>query len=477
MPFYACIAAIRIQPWITRTHELKLIRGASVRLRSQTAEHTVTKVLNNSRGVAATTAAGDIDGTVNLEAARREDVEAGARVVLDHLRTSLPGLQWVCNIIEAPGLLAAIESSKSNPAMPAPPRLNTVPFAAPCQSCGDELADAGGRQEGADCRARRSEVNSTLSIGSLDRTRFVATFEGLAKTSSTAQTNVKKNNHLAVVCADGNSIGRLFEEIGKIGNESLQQGLALALTKVTETALADTIRNLAVDGKLFPVLPHFVGGDDVMVSVSATCAWRFALGFGRLFDSGIRKAVNDQIAAVCLKDQQATTLLRLADGCGIGIGMAFHHCKYPFAAARELAAAAETAAKRSTNGGATAVAWLDVTAGQGELRTITLTDLASVDSGSSGSAGAPEFAWLLQDEPSSALSAVRNLVSVPGLATDNSRSDLRELLIDHSRRNELWGFREAVKNYQGQDLGRDVADALALLRWWQPDSQPQGEPK
>ena len=118
------------------------------------------------------------------------------------------------------------------------------------------------------------------------------------------------------------------------------------------------------------MIPHIVGGDDLVVSVVADRAWRFTVSYLDAFRAHARDIPG-------VGDEHGPALPSAS------AGLVFAHMKFPFRRAAELAADRLRAAKRQFHGVSPAVAWLDVTR-DGEqppaaLRAWALDDLLALE--------------------------------------------------------------------------------------------------
>lgn len=121
------------------------------------------------------------------------------------------------------------------------------------------------------------------------------------------------------------------------------------------------------------VIPHYVGGDDVFVSVAAPSAWRFAVTLGEQFEK-----LRDHLAAKVPHDVVDAQRLRDAiASLGLGIGIAFARRAVPISGTSEAAHAALAAAKASTEGGASAIGWVDLTSAADEIHTVEVSTAGS----------------------------------------------------------------------------------------------------
>ena len=192
-----------------------------------------------------------------------------------------------------------------------------------------------------------------------------------------------------------------------------------------------------------PVIPHIVGGDDLVVSVVADRAWRFTVSYLDAF----RTYARDIPGA----GEASGTALPSASA-----GLVFAHLKVPFRRAAELAAGRLRAAKRQFHGNSPAVAWLDVTR-DGEqppaaLRAWALDDLLGLEDALA--------ALRTQVEPSGR-AVLERLVDAGRPAVSLAR--LRE----HARRLDRGAVVEPFLTGLDPGPGTErMAGALSVARWW-----------
>lgn len=171
-------------------------------------------------------------------------------------------------------------------------------------------------------------------------------------------------NHLATIAADGNALGAFFAGARAAISARADQGEATGTDRtalrtlscdVAETTwqalLAATTEVYELDDEHLPVIPHILGGDDVLVSVTADRAWRFVR---RLLAAFAGDAVTSRLAA-------AATLLELQPPT-LSVGVVISHASLPFGQQVTLSAALLEQAKQAVGGHGFSVAWLDTTA-------------------------------------------------------------------------------------------------------------------
>lgn len=278
----------------------------------------------------------------------------------------------------------------------------------------------------------------------------VRDFSELARLGSKA-TN---RNHVATMYADGNKIGDFFKRIAKHGDPDLKARASAAVSAATRAALLEATRAVTeADGTgngtgaraRLPVIPHIVGGDDVVVSVTADRAWRFAVTYLEAF--GRRLASIEGVPPELLGPIPPSA----------SAGLVFAHAKFPFRRALELAGEQMRAAKQEFCGELPAIGWLDVTrdgerppAGQSPWQLTDLTELSGA-----------VLALRQQVEPSgrATLGRLIDVTRPPEVSVARVREHARRL----EREPVLGPF---LASGDPAADARRVAGALSLARWW-----------
>jgi len=389
MPYYLDLGAQRVQEWIMATPELKLLRGASHALAEVTASATVTGWLAAAglTGCAVASDAGDKDGVVVLTAPDEPTIRRACSVVSGRLRQELPRVQWSGWWTEADSYLQAHARAGAGARgvhrVISYPGLDEVPVLEQCPDCRQEprRIEGGAATRGADCAQRLQHAAPPRSLldrvpggwpDGLDFNTFAAKGglgpSGLGAPEALGRSDSR--NHLALIKADGNKIGQVFDEISRHVDvlTTMVGGAVEALNRATkdaveEAAIAVTDADVT-DQQLKGALPHYVGGDDVLVSVPAPRAWRFAAELARRFGAvrGEWTRLLDADLPEGRDDELRERLLGLIDEVSLGIGIVFARSNYPLAAALRVADEALRAAKRETAGTSSAIAWVDLTA-------------------------------------------------------------------------------------------------------------------
>lgn len=397
MAYYAAVSAVRIQSWLARTPELRLVRGASVALTNATARASFSRRLQPSAQVEADPDTADVGGVCVLssDADSSDDIDAAVENVRRGLQSELPGVEWVAWRTEADSYAAAYDMAQGKSGAAADvgirrwpaalPLTLDLPVAAACERCAHEIAvkkvpwPEGAVGLGPEC-VRRYDAGELAKKDDPEFDRF-KDFEALAKVGKQGNTIGRRDaaNHLATVCADGNCVGDFFSAVARLRTPDLQKKLSSALneaaTKATEQAAK---AKRASDGADITIaMTQFVGGDDIFASVAAPFAWEYVETLGRVFEETFRNRVTEALlgaeaeaaAAQVKKSHEeeinAAALVEVvrkrANEVSLGIGVAFAHYKHPIAETREAASGAEERAKASVRGKKGAVSWVDLT--------------------------------------------------------------------------------------------------------------------
>jgi hypothetical protein len=464
---YLDVGVDGIQRYLGRTPELKGRRGASAWLSHATATRRLHDWLHEADPAAQPNPeAGEADGVVSARLPVDTDARQVAARVMAILAEGLPAVRMHSRWASGPSYLDVYRDQfKTRQAAELEwlPASGDFPPLGSCEKCRADPAVGALTLHGesasvcADCLARYEDPYRRLGlridavpvgaerdlIDALGRSpeQTAKTFEDLAALGEPDG----NRNHLATVFVDGNAMGELFDRVAHSADTSMKARLSRAVSDATRQALLEATRAVLVeDDPAVPVIPHVVGGDDVLVSVVPDRAW--------LFVTRYLVALESRLAAI---DGLAGHLPPGMAAPSASAGLVFAHVKFPFRRAVELAEEALRAAKHQHDGRTAAVAWLDVTrdgeqppAGRRAWKVADLLDAAAAlrDLRSVDQAGRAMMAQLI-DRRDAKLSAAR----------------LRE----HARRLG----RDAVLS-PFLDDGRDdggparLADALDLVRWW-----------
>lgn len=187
-------------------------------------------------------------------------------------------------------------------------------------------------------------------------------FEGLAGMGTPG----RGRNQLATVFIDGNAVGAFFAALAKAaaGDETLQQEkrrISRKLSDATFEALeVATIATMAepLEDCLW-VVPHVLGGDDVLVSMPAERGWAFTVAFLDYFEQKLREHTGETITVVNARRGPAERPIAAPSASA---GLVFADASYPLNLLVDAAEGCLRAAKRLVAGRASSVQWLDITA-------------------------------------------------------------------------------------------------------------------
>lgn len=359
MPHYVDIGVVRIQRYLSRTPTLAGRRAASaalVRATTVPADLLGDHARRNEQ-------AGKVDGVLSLVVDSPEIRHTLLPGVLAHMRGELPGAEF--QVTWGPGrdyLRASTEELKPRIArgdaqfdLPAGAEF---PLAALCGICRvdpaiarvDLGADDGMRDACADC-VMRHEPNARWQAR-LSTEHQLAKDVGVSGVPPgfnelAALAGNGNKEHLATVHADGNAVGQFFDTLARTGDVNLPHVVA-ELTRCTRDALAAaTCAVRCRDDKALWVVPHVLGGDDVLVSLPADRAWRFTMEFVRDFGQRTTRLVR----GLHIDGLTAPTM---------SAGMVFARRNYPFAMTVEHAERCLRQAKSEGAGTRACIGFADV---------------------------------------------------------------------------------------------------------------------
>lgn len=422
MTTYLVIGAARIQQWILRTPELYLTRGASRGLTTLTGRSHVQRLIDTHNhghpkprlplrdvrhGGGAPGETAEIAGVVVLcpteeaeqelaggeEAEWASTVEGWLRTAARLISDELPGLEWSCWAHRGPSYVATFDASKQGKAADVsflqPPSTVAHPLLQSCEGCSRESAvkrhyDPGGEAVllGPDCLARKDNSGTKPPTEANDF-KQLATRGGLAIDEKPDDTQVlvrgKATNHLATIAADGNNVGALFTAAAANGGRELHRELSIALDTATRKACEaarESCRRSDITVQIEPDIVHYLGGDDVLATVGARFAWKWAVALCEHFETEFQNEVERCVIEAGLTGEQMSAIKGAASKVSMGVGLAFANQTHPFSETFDHASKAEGIAKRRGAGKASTISWVDLTAesGPSPTRSITLTD-------------------------------------------------------------------------------------------------------
>lgn len=401
MTTYATVSAVHIQDWLTRTPQLQLLRGASLALKHETSRKRVTERFPALRWCEQ---AGDVDGVISVEVDDASEAPGWVSSIIDHLQNRLPALEVEAWWTQADDYVSAYDrmlrdndQGQVDPGvhrLMSLPALADLPILESCHGCRLEPVDAtgpavrlGGDEDdemrlGLDCRARyqfRQRADMASLLGLPDSAALAPDFETLASTGAgiAGGRRARADNHLATVTADGNGIGDLMRRLARPGGDVSRHGCdALAsvrsdvidlLDKATRQAVAEANYAISDSGTIAPSLPHFVGGDDVFVTVAAPRVWEFVVALASSFEMAFRNPLLERVAALAASDEMGDidraaldSIAHALERVSLGVGVTIAHASHPLVETRAHAFGRMKEAKRGVRGRAAAVSWIDV---------------------------------------------------------------------------------------------------------------------
>lgn len=450
MATYLDVGALRIQPYIGRWPALAGRRGASALLSADALHAAVAATIAGRAEV--NPAAGGADGVLSLLMADMVDPEPVAYVVLDILGRHCPAAQFEAVWGDGPSYVDAYVTTMKprrdqGAVISTRPELAEFPLAVPCELCSVDPAVSkvyrgpDGYRACADCRAR-AEATDVAGRGA--ETRLLAEFPGMTRaedfTDLAELSPGMKKNHLGTVSIDGNAVGQFFKKLADDHPAARKDVISAGIAAACFSALATATRAITDGaGSCLPVIPHVLGGDDVVVSVPAPHAMEFTRAYLEDFNRGTREVVAREVPAMV--DEAPTA----------SAGVVFAHARHPFATCLQVAGGMLRQAKCTFNGRESGVLWVDFTS-EGEApppdrRPWTPSQLADLAADLTALSALPKSRQASleraseQPVPAVALASVRRLVSRLGI--DVARPFLAS--------GDLMLLREA----------------LSLARWWQ----------
>ena len=153
-----------------------------------------------------------------------------------------------------------------------------------------------------------------------------------------------RNDWIAIVHADGNSLGQIVQSIG--GDMAQYRRFSQLLDEATERAANAAFEKLGVrEGDSYPLRPVVLGGDDMTVIIRGSLAIAYAQEFIRQFEYHTGREELGQIV------HRATRLPCLTACAGIAFIKSSYPFHYGYKLAEDLCSAAKKNAKRQVDAG------------------------------------------------------------------------------------------------------------------------------
>lgn len=405
---YVDFGAVRIQSYLTRTAGLRGHRAASGALARATSNEVIQEVVGHLADI--NEEAGEADGVISLSFPVVPGTDVEARVtrlqdqVLDHLRRALPGAEFQsvwglgASYLETYATEFSAKTRRGEIRFDLPP-VAEFPLAEPCRMChtdpaaGREHVVDGREALCPDCSMRNVSRYVTLADEKSPegRLRFALGLEeGPANFVELAAlgTPASGRNHLATVAIDGNAFGEFFKALAVDGASdplltSQKQHLSQQLSQATRDALEQATLELPLTletGQLC-VIPHVVGGDDVLVTLPAEQAWPFVLHFLGEFGNQVREKTQGVVDRLNEHRSRRPGVPPLVVPTA-SAGVVFSHHRYPLHLLVESAHELLRDAKRSVGGREASVQWTDITtdgSGRPAHDPVRLSDLVKAD--------------------------------------------------------------------------------------------------
>lgn len=385
MPRYVDVGVKQVQTWLVRAPHLRGRRGASTMLTRATLDEQVMARLTNLPAVPHHEA-GHVDGVISVRITAEEtghDLDEVCRTVeqhlVGHLRDKAPAA--FLEAVWRDGESYADAYDRPVRCTDHPPAVSEWPGAKRCDWChlwpaAHQIWDEAGedfkeKDVCTDCERRSREEAAGRTTA--NRFRPLAEKRLLTKLAERSHTDpdlpdefeelaklgpiAADTTHLATIFADGNAIGALIAHLRasstgrnkKTRRSDRNPAVTLAeaprlIDDATWNAAAEAVVDITDPGSpWWRVIPHLVGGDDLLVSVPAHCAWQFLRTYLTSF-------VN-----------HTTALARGDLAPSASAGVVIHHNTEPFSLVVDLADELLRKAKSEHAGQTAALAWQSIT--------------------------------------------------------------------------------------------------------------------
>ncbi|MBI1207267.1 MAG: hypothetical protein GC191_08255 [Azospirillum sp.] len=307
----------------------------------------------------------------DLEAAKELIAEVTRRVLVLAPGLALHGAAVELDLEAPGGIDRAVKAvhrrlNQVKMELPAPEaRFLRLPVVAECGTSGLPAADFDELAPDLTVRKARSVVSSTKRRAAVTaRNRLCGALEskGLELPRNLDELEkIEKRDWLAVVHADGNGVGQIFQKFGEVVERLPADGLpphrhyirslrrfSVALDLCTLRAAREALQRMYSRGPItpLPVVPIVVGGDDLTVICDGRRAVRFAHDFLEHFEILSGQDLAMAPGAGPAERQCGDTIAKLSGGrLGSCAGIAVIKPHYPFHAAYELSEALLRSAK------------------------------------------------------------------------------------------------------------------------------------
>jgi len=372
MTTYLDVGVARIQTWLARSSDLRGRRGASNMLTRATSERQWAGFPPQHPawmpdGAHWNQEAGDVDGVVNLVIDDDVDPATVAREVVKRLRMELPSVTLEASWARAADYATAYGEMRrqrdEGGGIISLPLVAELSVARPCEKCrqdpavkeilivADERAwvclDCERRYDKAGTMSRPPDSLARALADVADppprlpeNMRELARVGEMKRGPETFRAGAAKgepeSTRVALIYADGDNVGTLHAvaaDYPEVGNNEIAAAIDTA-TRVAFAAAADWTRVDGANGnREVGLIPHIVGGDDLVVSVAARFAWRFLITYLNKF----RETMSAQAAAWPMDLQSISPT--------VSAGIVFHHNTHPLSDAIQLAESAMDVAK------------------------------------------------------------------------------------------------------------------------------------
>ncbi len=460
MPRYIDVSVQHIQSYLVRAQHLKGRRGASTMITRATHKGAISECL---AGLPATLheEAGAVDGVIAV-CLDRPDPDLTTEItdrLVNHLRAELPAAFIVATYRDGSSYADAVASEIEERQVARYPAVCAEwPAAKRCDWCNIWPAsaliidgageDVRNRDVCRDCVLRSDQAGLNMQEGwkPLAETRLrrhladrgprrelPTDFDQLANLGPVAG----EHNHVATVLADGNGIGKLISGLRAAarsgGDSEALRNAPRTIDGATWTALTRAVD--AIDGTDvadWRVIPHLVGGDDLLVSVPAHSAWDFVRAYLAEFSTGVSSLARGDLVP------------------SASAGVVFHQIKEPFSVVADLAHDLLTVAKKEHLGRRAALCWQSVThdgsARVRDRRSLTLDGL--------------EDSWDALARFASVTKSQRHVLARMGREGKDIEPQLARLRAGDQTMMSI------VTPFVGEDPPIPLEQAIGMVEWW-----------